>query len=91
LIHGCRFLNFSQSRSELDLAGRKAISELEESPESCLDEYADSCSGKHCAMVERIGNRLNLTTLKYQTLPDMIEAIGLPREKVCTYCWDGAG
>ena len=42
-------------------------------------------------MVERIGNRLNLTTLKYQQLPDMVEAIGLPKEKLCTYCWDGVG
>ena len=91
LIHGCRFLNFSQSRSELDLAGRKAISELEEGPDAHLEEYADPCSEKYCAMVDRIRNRLNLTTLRYQSLPDMIEAIGLPREKVCTFCWDGVG
>jgi amidophosphoribosyltransferase len=42
-------------------------------------------------MVDRIRNRLNLTSLKYQAVPDMIEAIGLPKERVCTYCWDGAG
>jgi glutamine phosphoribosylpyrophosphate amidotransferase len=42
------------------------------------------------AMVERIGNRLGLTSLRYQRLPDLIQAIGLPKEKVCTYCWNGA-
>jgi glutamine phosphoribosylpyrophosphate amidotransferase len=41
-------------------------------------------------MVERVRRRLNLTTLQYQTMPDMLEAIGLPKEQVCTYCWDGA-
>jgi len=90
LIHGCKFLNFSQSRSELDLAGRRAISELEGTESGDFSEYAEPCSGKHCAMVERIGKRLNLTTLQYQALPDMVEAIGLPKEKLCTFCWDGA-
>ena len=89
LIHGCKFLNFSRSRSEMDLAGRRAISELEGPEDLPLLDYANSCSEKHCAMVDRIRNRLNLTTLKYQALPDMVEAIGLPKEKVCTYCWDG--
>ena len=40
-------------------------------------------------MVEHVRKQLGLTTLKYQTLPDMVEAIGLPREKLCIYCWDG--
>ena len=92
LIYGCRFLNFSRSKSELDLAGRRAISELvghqEEVP---LDEYADHASDGYCAMVDRIRNRLNLTTLQYQTLPDMIEALEMPKDRVCTYCWDGRG
>jgi amidophosphoribosyltransferase len=42
-------------------------------------------------MVERIRNRLNLTSLKYQTLPDMVEALDMPKDRVCTYCWDGRG
>jgi len=89
LIYGCKFLNFSRSRSVLDLAGRLAIHDLEgKNPES-VEEYADPCSGKHCAMVEHIRKRLNLTTLKYQKLDDLVSAIGLPKEKVCTYCWDG--
>ncbi len=88
LIHGCKFLNFSRSRSVLDLAGRRAVKELGEDEEH-LSEYADASSDRHHAMVERIRRRLGLTTLKYQKLDDLITAIGLPREQLCTYCWDG--
>ncbi len=90
LIFGCKFLNFSRSRSPLDLAGRKAIKELEGRSDAHLEEYSDACSEKHCAMVERIRARLQLTSLRYQTLEDLVKAIGLPKEKLCTYCWDGA-
>ena len=89
LIHGCKFLNFSRSRTVMDLAGRRAIKELGEVKEQ-LDEYADPNSDQHSAMVERIRQRLGLTTLKYQRLGDLVSAIGLPKEKLCTYCWDGA-
>lgn len=89
LIYGCKFLNFSRSRSELDLAGRRAIEELEEKPEEALAEYADPKSEKYAAMVDRIRQRLSLTTLQYQELEDLVGAIGLPKERLCTYCWDG--
>ncbi len=91
LIYGCKFLNFSRSRSELDLAGRRAIRELEGHEDAPLEEYADPQSEKHHMMVDHIRHRLNLTSLQYQTLSDMIDAIGLPKEKVCTYCWNGVG
>jgi len=91
LIHGCKFLNFSRSKSVLDLAGRRAVYELEGSHEVPLEEFADCSMDKYQAMVERIRNRLNLTSLKYQSLPDLVQAIGLPKKKVCTYCWDGQG
>jgi amidophosphoribosyltransferase len=93
LIFGCKFLNFSRSRSELDLAGRRAIRELTGKDRPSAKElrpFAQPCSRQHCAMVERIRRRLKLTTLRYQQLPDLVEAIGLPKEKLCTYCWDGA-
>jgi len=90
LVHACKFLNFSRSRSELDLAGRQAIREIEGQASDGLAEYADPASPKCRVMVERIRERLGLTTLKYQTLEDMVAAIGLPREKLCTYCWNGA-
>lgn len=91
LIYGCRFLNFSQSRSELDLAGRRAIAAMEKETQSVLPEYADPDSEVYQRMVNHICKELNLTTLQYQRLPDMVEAIGLPKEKLCTYCWDGQG
>ncbi|NQT89127.1 amidophosphoribosyltransferase [bacterium] len=90
LVYGCKFLNFSRSRSELDLAGRRAIHELEGVDGKHLAEYADSSTDKHCRMVESIRKRLNLTTLQYQKLDDLVEAIGLPKCQLCTYCWDGA-
>jgi len=89
LVFACRFLNFSRSRSELDLAVRKAIAELEGGPRKNLAEYSDPSTPRCAAMVERIRERLGLTSLKYQTLEDMMAAIGLPRERLCTYCWNG--
>ena len=89
LIHGCKFLNFSRSKSVLDLAGRRAIKELGED-ENHLAEYADPDSARHASMVQRIGKRLGLTSLRYQRLDNLVNAIGLPKEKLCTYCWDGA-
>ena len=90
LVHGCKFLNFSRSRSELDLAARRAVAALEGTHDRDLERYADPTSEKYAAMVEWIGKDLGLTTLRYQRLPDLVEAIGLPKEKLCTYCWDGA-
>ncbi|MHC5039719.1 MAG: amidophosphoribosyltransferase, partial [Planctomycetota bacterium] len=90
LIFACKYLNFSRSRTELDLAGRKAIRELEGNQIPDLKAYADPDSSHHAAMVERIAKRLGLTTLQYQRLPDLVEAIGLTKERLCTYCWDGA-
>ena len=90
LIYPCDFLNFSTSRSTLDLAGRKAIRELEDADDKFLDEYAISSSEKNVAMVDRIRQRLRLTSLKYQKLENLVEAIGLPKDKLCTHCWDGS-
>ncbi len=90
LVFSCKFLNFSRSRSELDLAGRWAIAELDGEGPDNLDEYADPDSAPHAAMVDVIRSRLGLTTLRYQRLDDLIAAIGLPKDRVCTYCWDGA-
>jgi amidophosphoribosyltransferase len=88
LVFGCKFLNFSRSKSELDLAGRRAIKEIEGREDTPPPEYADPTSPKYAAMVDRIRQRLGLTTLQYQRLDDLVRAIGLPKEKLCTYCWD---
>ena len=89
LVFGCKFLNFSRSRSELDLAARRAVEQLEGDAEDRLEEYANPKSDRHARMVEVIRDRLSLTSLRYQTLDDMVEAIGVPREKLCTFCWSG--
>ncbi len=90
LIYPCEFLNFSTSRSTLDLAGRKAIQEIEGKEDLDLEMYAATNSEKNLAMIENIRQKLLLTTLVYQRMDDLIEAIGLPKEKLCTHCWDGS-
>jgi amidophosphoribosyltransferase len=89
LIYGCKFLNFSRSKSELDLASRKAIEEIDGEAVPHLDEYVDVTSERHRAMVDLVRERLGLSSLKYQKLDDLVSAIGLPKERLCTYCWDG--
>ena len=90
LIFPCEFLNFSTSRSSLDLAGRKAIKELEGKEDTHLDEYATPGTARYHAMIDKIGEKLGCTSLKYQKLNDLVEAVGLPKEKLCTHCWDGS-
>jgi amidophosphoribosyltransferase len=89
LVYACPFLNFSRSRSEMDLAARKAIRALEGGDEADYEAYATYGSDKYEAMTAWIGRNLGLTSLKYQRLDDLIKAIGQPKDKVCTYCWDG--
>ena len=89
LVYGCKFLNFSRSRSELDLAGRWAIKELIGEDLENPVEYTNPESDNYKAMVNVIREKLHLTTLKYQRLENLVKAIGLPKEKLCTYCWDG--
>jgi len=91
LTYGCKFLNFSRSKSELDLAARMAVKELEGDENKNLEAYAREGSDQYQSMVDRICKRLHLTSLRYQKLDDLIEAIGLPAEKICTYCWTGKG
>jgi amidophosphoribosyltransferase len=91
LVYSCKFLNFSRSRSVLDLASRKAIREIEGDEDTDTpDEYADFSSEKYARMIASITRRLKLTSLQYQKLSDLVTSIGLPKERVCTYCWDGA-
>lgn len=89
LVFGCPYLNFSRSRSDLDLATRKAIREIKGEDPCDLSDFADAGSAAYNDMVERIRARLKLTTLRFQHLDDMIASIGLPKNKLCTYCWDG--
>ncbi|MBN1391074.1 MAG: amidophosphoribosyltransferase, partial [Candidatus Thermoplasmatota archaeon] len=89
LMYPCRYMLSTRSRTEL--AARKAIIELEgrDLEDHEISEYMDPDSEKHRRMVDLIRRDLGLDTLKYQRLEDMIEAIGLPRERLCLYCWTG--
>jgi len=89
LTYPCNFLNFSQSRSTLELASRTAINQLE-GGEKHLEEYADAGSDKYRAMVKQIAKNLGIDSLMYQDLDDLVEAIGLPKEQLCTHCWDSS-
>jgi len=89
LMFGCKYLNFSRSRSEMDLITRRSIMEIEGREPSSLDEYCDPESEKYHCMVECIRKKLSFTSLRFQRLEDMIDAIGLPACRVCTYCWNG--
>lgn len=88
LLFPCEFLNFSQSRTPMELAGRKAVFQLEGDTED-LTEYSNPDSEKYKKMVAKIAETLDLDSLIYQRLDDLVEAIGLPKEKLCTHCWDG--
>ena len=89
LTFPCNFLNFSQSRSPRELASRKAIIQLE-GEEKDLEAYADPKTEKYKAMVEQIASNLGIDSLMYQDLGDLVEAIGLSKDKLCTHCWDGS-
>ncbi|HEX2969116.1 MAG TPA: amidophosphoribosyltransferase [Bacteroidales bacterium] len=90
LVHACEFLNFSRSKSIYDLATRRVIKQMEGSEDVNVKEYSDSGTEKYAVMVDNIRKNLNLTTLKYQKLDDLVKSIGLPKERICTHCWDGS-
>ncbi|MBR2435021.1 MAG: amidophosphoribosyltransferase [Lentisphaeria bacterium] len=91
LMFPCLFLNFSRSKSALDLIARRIVNTLEggEPDEAVLQEYTTAGSERYNRMVEEIRKSLGLTSLKYQSMEKLVEAIGLPKEKICTYCFDG--
>ena len=89
LIYGCPFLGFSASKTDLELLTRRVIKDLEGDENKNLDKYATTGTPEYERMVEEIRKRFGLTSLKFNTLEIMIKAIGLPKCKVCTHCFDG--
>jgi len=73
----------------MDLVARQAISAIEGHAPENIDEYCDPSTEKYRQMTEWVGKHLNLTTFKYQSIHDMLDAIGIEPCKVCTYCWTG--
>ena len=91
LLYGCPYLNFSRFKSELDLIARRKINEMEGQVCEPPAEYLDPDSEEHREMCRRVAEHLGITSVKYQRLDDMIEAIGIGKEKLCTYCWNKKG
>ncbi len=91
LLYGCKYLNFSRSSSEMDLITRRVIDRLEHGnvTDQALEEYADPQSSKYEQMVEEIRKELNFTSLRFNYLEDMLDAVGIDKCKLCTYCWNG--
>ncbi len=87
LMYPCKY-NYS-TRTKEELAARRAIKALEAKDSDQVQEYIDDTNPKYKEMVDWIGKDLGVTTLKYQKLNDMVEAIGLPKDKLCLYCWTG--
>lgn len=90
LIYPCKFLNFTASKSELELITRRVIGELEGDPDKNLEAYATTGSPEYEKMVEKICAKFNIDSLKFASIENVIESIGLPKCKVCTHCFDGS-
>ncbi len=92
IMYGCKYLNFSRSTSEMDLITRRVIAELEGTEDvskETVDRYSDFTTPEYQDMTKVICQKLNFTSLRYQSLSGMLEAIGINPEDVCTYCWNG--
>ena len=90
LVYGCKYLNFSRSTSEMDLITRRVIAEMEgRNTDLPLTEYTNPETERYQEMLNRIGKQLNFTSLRYHRLDDMIQSVGIPACKLCTYCWNG--
>ena len=90
LIYACPFVGFTASKSPLELITRRIIAELEGDPDKNLEKYATTGSPEYEKLVSIIAERFGLTSLKFNTLETLVEAIGLPKWKVCTHCFDGS-
>lgn len=89
LIYSCPFIGFTSSKSDMELITRRIIGELEGDPNKDLDKYATTGSPQYEALVDRIKERLGLTSLKFNPIETLVKSIGLPKEKICTHCFDG--
>ncbi|MGN0573479.1 MAG: amidophosphoribosyltransferase [Acutalibacteraceae bacterium] len=90
IMYGCKYLNFSRNTSDNDLIARRIIHELEgEEGEKYMDEYSDASTERGQAMLKAICEKFKFASLGYQSLAGLVEAIGLPEDCICTYCWNG--
>ena len=89
LVYGCPFIGFTSSKSDLELITRRIIKDLEGDDSKNLEKYATTGSPEYQKMVHEIGRRLGLTSVKFASLEDLIESIGLSKDRLCTHCFDG--
>ena len=90
LLYGCPFLNFSASKTELELITRRVVKQFEGDSIENLPQYCDPTSEKYAAMVEEIRSHLGVDSLKFNTIDILEKAIGLPKCELCTHCFDGS-
>lgn len=90
ILFSCPFIGFSASRSPMELIARRTVKDLEGDDAKDLEKYATTDSTQYRNMIESIRKKLNITTLKFNTVEDLIDSIGLPQDCVCTYCYNGA-
>lgn len=92
LVYGCPFIGFTASKSDMELITRQIIRDFEgNDDEETLQRYATSNSPEYLRMVEEIGRRLGLSSVRFNKIETLVESIGLPKEKICTHCFDGTG
>ena len=90
IMYGCKYLNFSRSNSAMELIARKTVQELEgDEGQKHLDEYADGTTERGKCLLRTICESMGFSSLGYQSLDGLLEAIGIDRRKICTYCWTG--
>ena len=90
LIYGCPFIGFTSSKSDMELITRRIIKEFDGDSTANLSKYSTTGSDHYNRLVERIREIFNLTTLKFNPIETLVESIGLPKEKICTHCFDGS-
>ena len=90
IMYGCKYLNFSRSNSDMELLSRRTIQALEgDEGQQHLDEYADASTQRGQCLLQAICKEMGFDSLGYQSLDGLLEAIGIDRSKICTYCWNG--
>ena len=90
LVYSCPFIGFTASKNDLELITRRIIQDFEGNANSKLDLYATTDSPQYKRMVEEIGRRLGLTSVKFNKIETLVKAIGMPKERICTHCFDGS-
>ena len=90
IMYACKYLNFSRNNSDMDLLARRTVQELEgDEGQNHIDEYADASTERGQCLLKTICQQLGFDSLGYQSLDGLLEAIGIDRDKICTYCWTG--